>query len=161
MHKKACSPIVWMCCDHVMIRSDDIDRLYKPTSEPFYRLKDGRYQVISPDPLTDLMLCDDRFVVSERFRCWLMDKEVTELSFEPMVVWNRADNVESHDYCLMTIGDTYVNWEDLDADPSDLQMFTCLSSGIVVTPALKRELKASEFQFKFEKGPFLLAGRTE
>ncbi|MBQ4811506.1 hypothetical protein J8M20_09160 [Pseudoalteromonas luteoviolacea] len=72
-------------------------------SAQLYELKDGRFQIVGPGVLYDILLVSGYILVSERFAVFLDNLKISGIRLESAVIYNPANKKEIYTHQKMEV----------------------------------------------------------
>jgi len=128
-------------------------------SVPLFRLNDGRFQLTKDGPIAPFMNGFGYVLIQPDLAHFIAELDIDGIRFEPAIVWHRGKDEEFGPYLNLRVGQ-FFNWQKMDAlDLSGYKMYSLNDTDLFVSPALKRKLEASAFNYlSFSEGLESFAG---
>ena len=128
--------------------------------DDLYRLKDGRFQFLRSYETAPLMHGADsggvQYVLADKkLASFLQSLDLDQVSFQPVVLWNRKSDEEIHTHSLVSIGRCVEESQvaHIELDGYQLCSIEPFSKEIFVSGLLKEALENAGFEYlQFREG---------
>lgn len=117
-----------------------------------YQLNDGRFQLINPGEISQIMSGYKYLLVENELADYLKSLEIDRVTFEPATVWDRRNDKEYRNYQKVIVNHHFTSSDINDIDLSGRQLLLMDNKYLFASPELKKVLQESPFSISFSKG---------